>query len=743
MAQLIVHFQQTHVLQFEWLPTGREIKDRLYEEGGVPSELIALQSDGRLLDDDSVVDDKPTIIVRASLAGGLRGGKGGFGAQLRALAKQKAHRKTVDFGACRDLSGRRLRHVNDELLLQKWKESKDRGETFSADETPTGIDLWFLSAPAWAEGVKVDKRKQFLKPRRGTVLCIDWTRARERRPAPPGAPAHWGCPRGRRCEFAHGVEQMQGDAREKMVEAEARKKREEAGAKKDAYLDVLYRAAKQEDELADLVMTGLRAAKRTKLLASGAIASSGEIVGTGVVGPAGEEKFSGAEEESEGAEGADLDPAQALEEEGMSMEYLRVASGNVLVTRAKGSAVGAESAGDAGGEGSVRNCPEVTGVSSFATVLVDVEAFDCGAMRRGGGWYYEVTMLSDGLMQLGWADGDFVPSSGSGSSGSGSSGQSGGKASGEEKEQGEAVEADGVGDDSHSWGYDGYRQMKWHNGGSAAYGPQTGSIWKAGDVVGCYLQLTPETGTKKRKAAVAEAQGTISYSVNGTYYGAAFEFPVQSLADLSALRPAVSLEAQESLVLNLGNSPFKYAPNEVCNEVLKEGGSASKGKKGKGAKASVPQFSPFYDLIADSAPESVDKGSEAEPKAALETQALVPPSKSKPTKAQGETVAALETQAPVIPSKSKPTKAQAGAEAGAGAEAAQPSLEFQDIDLASEAFADLSQVEALGPQHLKFLLDARALKSGGTLQERAQRLMSVRGLQPEQIDNKLKAKKTK
>jgi len=35
----------------------------------------------------------------------------GFGAQLRALAKQKAAKQTTDFGSCRDLSGRRLRHV--------------------------------------------------------------------------------------------------------------------------------------------------------------------------------------------------------------------------------------------------------------------------------------------------------------------------------------------------------------------------------------------------------------------------------------------------------------------------------------------------------------------------------------------------------------------------------------------------------------------------------------------------------
>ncbi len=34
---------------------------------------------------------------------GLVGGKGGFGAALRAMAKQAGDKKTTDFGACRDL----------------------------------------------------------------------------------------------------------------------------------------------------------------------------------------------------------------------------------------------------------------------------------------------------------------------------------------------------------------------------------------------------------------------------------------------------------------------------------------------------------------------------------------------------------------------------------------------------------------------------------------------------------------
>jgi hypothetical protein len=57
-------------------------------------------------------------VIRAMM--GLQGGKGGFGAMLRAQAKGKGAKQTTDFGACRDLQGRRLRHVNDEIRIQKW-----------------------------------------------------------------------------------------------------------------------------------------------------------------------------------------------------------------------------------------------------------------------------------------------------------------------------------------------------------------------------------------------------------------------------------------------------------------------------------------------------------------------------------------------------------------------------------------------------------------------------------------------
>jgi hypothetical protein len=52
---------------------------------------------------------------------GLLGGKGGFGSLLRG---QKSTKKTTNFSAMRDLSGRRIRHVENEKKLQEWSQEQ-------------------------------------------------------------------------------------------------------------------------------------------------------------------------------------------------------------------------------------------------------------------------------------------------------------------------------------------------------------------------------------------------------------------------------------------------------------------------------------------------------------------------------------------------------------------------------------------------------------------------------------------
>lgn len=52
----------------------------------------------------------------------MAGGKGGFGSMLRAIGAQIE--KTTNREACRDLSGRRLRDINEEKRYKAWLEKQ-------------------------------------------------------------------------------------------------------------------------------------------------------------------------------------------------------------------------------------------------------------------------------------------------------------------------------------------------------------------------------------------------------------------------------------------------------------------------------------------------------------------------------------------------------------------------------------------------------------------------------------------
>jgi len=76
-----------------------------------------LTQNGRILHSDSIIDsDSENVPVIAMPR--VLGGKGGFGSMLRAIGAQIE--KTTNRDACRDLSGRRLRDINEEQRLKRW-----------------------------------------------------------------------------------------------------------------------------------------------------------------------------------------------------------------------------------------------------------------------------------------------------------------------------------------------------------------------------------------------------------------------------------------------------------------------------------------------------------------------------------------------------------------------------------------------------------------------------------------------
>ena len=105
-----------------------------------------------------------------------------------------------------------------------------------------------------------------------------------------------------------------------------------------------------------------------------------------------------------------------------------------------------------GGEALVEG-NRVTASSHFPTIRLSHFAVGIGSFEKR--MYYEVTLLTGGLMQLGWAGSGFQCS---------------------------PTRGQGVGDHIHSWAFDGFRQKRWCVS-SAPYGKR----WRAGDVIGVLL----------------------------------------------------------------------------------------------------------------------------------------------------------------------------------------------------------------------------------------------------------------
>ncbi|XP_074279679.1 uncharacterized protein LOC141604977 [Silene latifolia] len=86
----------------------------------IPQNLQTLTLNGKLLTPTTSPILKIPNFSTLTLTIPLLGGKGGFGSLLRGAATKAGQKKTNNFDACRDMSGRRLRHVNAEKKMEEW-----------------------------------------------------------------------------------------------------------------------------------------------------------------------------------------------------------------------------------------------------------------------------------------------------------------------------------------------------------------------------------------------------------------------------------------------------------------------------------------------------------------------------------------------------------------------------------------------------------------------------------------------
>ncbi|KAF9409620.1 RING finger and SPRY domain-containing protein 1, partial [Podila epigama] len=150
-----------------------------------------------------------------------------------------------------------------------------------------------------------------------------------------------------------------------------------------------------------------------------------------------------------------------------------------------------------------------------------------------GKWFYEVTLVTAGIMQLGWATShcQFSPEDGT-----------------------------GVGDDVHGFAYDGCRNLIWADGDSEAYGNT--EPWRPGDILGFYLDID---------------NAIVECFLNGKSLGSVSPFSKEQFDVQATLGyfPAFSFTSFQQATVNFGATPFKHPPPSLPWRNLNDHGDIS------------------------------------------------------------------------------------------------------------------------------------------------------------------------
>lgn len=139
-----------------------------------------LSCNGRRLSDSDSVHDGQWIRVFPRLPGG----KGGFGSMLRAIGAQIE--KTTNREACRDLSGRRLRDINEEMRLKKWIAKQTEREQEREARRKEKLERRLATPKHEFRDSNYDKERSAIPERVNNALEQGLTVAKlgEKRPAP-------------------------------------------------------------------------------------------------------------------------------------------------------------------------------------------------------------------------------------------------------------------------------------------------------------------------------------------------------------------------------------------------------------------------------------------------------------------------------------------------------------------------------------------------------------------------------
>ncbi|XP_013382424.1 RING finger and SPRY domain-containing protein 1 isoform X1 [Lingula anatina] len=174
---------------------------------------------------------------------------------------------------------------------------------------------------------------------------------------------------------------------------------------------------------------------------------------------------------------------------------------------------------DHSGKNVILNCNDVSENLKIAPsgleARCDASSFEsvrCTFQANTGVWYYEVMVITPGVMQIGWAtkNSKFLN-----------------------------YEGNGIGDDEYSLAYDGCRQLIWYN---AKCEHHSHPCWKPGDILGLLLDLDKQE---------------IIFSLNGNCLPAYNQVFAHARSGFFAAASFMSFQQCE---FNFGMKPFRYPP---------------------------------------------------------------------------------------------------------------------------------------------------------------------------------------
>ncbi|CAF4860093.1 unnamed protein product [Pieris macdunnoughi] len=149
-----------------------DLKQTVFKLYGIPYNDVYITINGKLADPGVVLYESNIVRICTRLIGG----KGGFGSMLRAIGAQIE--KTTNREACRDLSGRRLRDINEEKRLRKWLEGQDEREREAIERKQKKLEK-LLAEPKIEVSLNpsYEKERQELPERVSSAVDAGWQAA--------------------------------------------------------------------------------------------------------------------------------------------------------------------------------------------------------------------------------------------------------------------------------------------------------------------------------------------------------------------------------------------------------------------------------------------------------------------------------------------------------------------------------------------------------------------------------------